>query len=73
MRDYLTAENAKMLSDHAIVETQGFKIPLIGIPPAAMLEECGLCHDEFPLSQVQFTDGEMLCEKCRGEHKDGKN
>jgi len=27
-----------MLLDHAIVEREGFKVPLIGIPPSAMHE-----------------------------------
>lgn len=58
-----------MLKDHAIVETQGFKIPLIGIPPDAMLEECELCHDQFPLNKVELTDGQMLCAKCRSKIK----
>jgi hypothetical protein len=54
------------LKDHAIVEREGFKVPLLGIPPDAVLQECELCHNEFPLRDVEMTDfGQILCAKCR--------
>lgn len=41
-------------------------IPLIGIPPEATLQECALCHDQFPLQQIQFDEhGQPLCPRCR--------
>lgn len=28
------------------------------------LEECALCHDEFPVSQITFDGINWLCQKC---------
>jgi hypothetical protein len=55
-----------MLEDHAQVEREGFKVPPIGIPPDAVLQECDLCHASFPLREVEMNDaGQMLCKRCR--------
>ena len=55
-----------MITDHAIVEREGFKVPLIGIPPEAVLQECELCHEEKPMREIELSEsGQMLCEKCR--------
>ena len=52
--------------DHALVEREGFKVPLLGIPPDAVLQECELCHNEYPLRDVEMSDsGQILCNKCR--------
>ena len=54
-----------MLTDHAIVEREGFKVPLLGIPPDAVLQECDVCHDEFALRDVEMNDaGKCVCKKC---------
>ena len=54
------------LPDHAIIEREGYKVPLLGIPPSAVLQECDLCHDEFPLRDVEIGDaGQVLCLECR--------
>lgn len=54
------------LEDHANVERDGFKVPLLGIPPEAALQECELCYNEYPLRDVEMTDsGQILCRKCR--------
>ena len=53
-----------MLSDHATIEREGFTVPLIGIPPGAMLEECDCCHDDSPLSEMFICGGQVLCKKC---------
>ena len=30
------------------------------------LQECELCHDKFPIRDVEMTDsGQILCKKCR--------
>lgn len=48
------------------MEREGFKVPLIGVPPSAMLQECELCHDEKPLGEIELSEsGQMLCLKCR--------
>ena len=52
---------------HATVIRDGYEVPLIGVPPEAVLEKCDLCGDEFPQLQVSFENGQMLCEKCRKE------
>lgn len=56
------------MSQWATVKREGFEIPLIGIPKAAVLEECELCHDEFPLGEVEFNGIQMLCVKCRKQN-----
>lgn len=54
-----------MLEDHAIVQREGFRVPLIGILPTAVLETCDLCGDQFPLGRVMLCGSQMLCDKCR--------
>ena len=55
-----------MIDDHAIIEREGFKVPLIGISPDAVLQECELCHHEFGLREIEMSEsGQMLCQKCR--------
>jgi hypothetical protein len=35
----------------------------------AVLQECELCHDAFPLRDVEMSaTGQLLCRKCRGVH-----
>ena len=61
-----TTNKNMALKDHAIVEREGFKVPLLGIPPDAVLQECELCHTEYPLRDVEMSDsGQILCKKCR--------
>lgn len=61
------------LEDHAKVERDGFKVPLLGIPPEAVLQECELCHNEYPLRDVEMTiTGQVLCTKCRVEMPNGE-
>ncbi len=51
------------LKDH---EREGFKVPLLGIPPDAVLQECEVCQNEYSLRDVEMTDsGQILCKKCR--------
>lgn len=54
-----------MSEKYAMVEREGFRVPLIGIAPAAVLQECDGCHDEFPMKDVEFSGSQMLCPKCR--------
>lgn len=55
-----------MIDDHAQVERDGFKVPLIGIAPEAVLQECELCHEQKPIREIELAEsGQMLCEKCR--------
>ena len=55
-----------MIEDHAIVEREGFKVPLIGIPPGALEEECDCCGVIFPLQQLEIqSENQLLCNKCR--------
>jgi formylmethanofuran dehydrogenase subunit E len=55
-----------MISDHAIIKREGFKVPLIGVPPESVLQECDLCHEEKPIREVALQEnGQMLCVKCR--------
>ena len=57
---------------HAEVKISGMTIPLIGIPPEAMLEECDDCHDLFGLSDVVVgEDGRIRCGKCKTTQRKG--
>lgn len=50
---------------HATVERDGFRVPLIGIPQNAVLQECDLCHEERPMSEIELVGSQALCKKCR--------
>ncbi len=54
---------------HAQVQIGEFKVPLIGIPPSAVLESCDCCHDDIGLSEAVFTGSQVLCPKCCEEPK----
>ncbi len=56
-----------MICDHAIIEKDGYKVPLIGIPPASVLETYDLCRDIFPLREIELQqNGQQLCKRCAG-------
>ncbi len=51
---------------HAIVQRDGYLVPLIGIPADAVLEECADCHDVFPLDKITMDAfGNPQCPKCK--------
>lgn len=50
---------------HAMVKREGFRVPLLGIPPSAVLQECDLCHDEFALRDVEICGSQVFCFRCR--------
>lgn len=53
--------------EHAEITIGEYKIPLIGIPKDAAMEECDLCHEIEPLQEVIITEcGQILCRKCYG-------
>ena len=52
---------------HATVRVSGYEVPMVGVPPSAMLQECCLCHDLFPLGDVEWDGRQALCRKCRKE------
>jgi len=55
---------------HATVARDGFDVPLIGIPVEAVLDECQLCGDVYPIRELAFSPaGQLLCSKCRKNHK----
>ena len=55
-----------MSDDHAIVEREGYRVPLIGVPADAVLEHCDLCGDVFPLRTIELSgSGQWLCLRCR--------
>ena len=49
---------------HAEVKVSGYTVPLIGVPPTAMLEECDLCHDYLSLQSISYNGKQFLCTKC---------
>jgi len=49
---------------HATVQRDGYEVPLIGVPPSAVLETCDCCHEEVGLSQAVITGKQTLCQKC---------
>ena len=41
---------------------------LESLVPDAVLQECELCHNEYPIRDVEMTIcGQILCVKCRSE------
>lgn len=60
-----TGPAAKAYSDLAakLAETEAVRPTLREIE--AVLEECDLCHDKFPLSQVVAWGRQILCRKCK--------
>lgn len=64
----LKARAAERLSreiSHAIIRLGEYTVPLIGIAPVEVLEQCDLCHDLFSIQQIQLTGTQFLCPKCR--------
>ena len=49
---------------HAMVQREGYSVPLIGIPPDAVLEKCDCCHEQLGLSKLKWDGKQMLCAKC---------
>lgn len=54
---------------HAVVQRDGYAVPLIGIPPTSVLETCDVCGDEIGLSDAEINEAgnQILCPKCRRE------
>ena len=52
--------------NHAVVRVGEYQIPLIGIPPSATEYECDLCHDVFPIEEIELNKegNQFLCKKC---------
>lgn len=42
-----------------------FKVPLLGIPESAVLDDCDLCHDTWPIRELHWVGPKLLCRKCR--------
>jgi len=49
---------------HAMVVRDGYEVPLIGIPPSAVMETCERCGVEIGLSKSVFDGREVLCPDC---------
>lgn len=58
---------------HAMVQREGFNVPLIGIPADAVLDECDCCHELLGLSDLTWTGRQMLCVKCAADGQDQKS
>lgn len=52
---------------HAKIKIGEYEIPLIGIAPVEVLEECDLCHDLFSIQIIELTNKQFLCPKCKNE------
>jgi hypothetical protein len=59
-----------MIADHAIVEREGFKVPLIGVPADAVLETCDCCGDIIGLTDAVVGDGGVYCRRCASTDAD---
>ena len=51
----------------AVVPLGEYNVPLIGIPPSAVLETCDLCGCFCHLSEIEFNfaGNQWLCPRCR--------
>ena len=58
---------------HATVQRDGFVVPLIGIAPDAVLQDCDCCGDTFPIREVEWSGKQMLCPKCRKQSYEETN
>jgi formylmethanofuran dehydrogenase subunit E len=56
----------RVVSQHAMVVKDGYTVPLIGIPPSAVMETCDCCHEEYGMSELTWSGQQMLCKKCAG-------
>lgn len=54
-------------SKYATVIRDGYEVPLIGIPPEAVLDECDCCGDTIGISKAVFTGNQILCPKCAAD------
>ena len=54
------------VSRHAMIVKDGYRVPLIGVPPDAVLETCDCCGYEHPVAEMRWTGNQMLCKKCDG-------
>ncbi len=50
---------------HAEIKVSVYKIPLIGIPAEASIEECDLCHTLKGLTDIEYKGVQFLCSKCQ--------
>ena len=50
---------------HALVQTGGYSLPLIGLPEDCTLETCDGCHKRFNVRQITYgLTGRFLCTRC---------
>lgn len=49
---------------YATVIKDGYEVPLIGIPPEAVLETCDHCGAVIEMRKATFNGKETLCDKC---------
>lgn len=54
-----------MEAKHAMVLKDGFNVPLIGVPPTAVLETCDVCGNEYSIRDLSWNGKQMECAKCR--------
>lgn len=48
----------------AIVNKDGYNVPLIGVPADAVQETCDLCHDTIPMREAVVTGTGVMCKTC---------
>lgn len=54
----------RVVRRHATVVKDGYEVPLIGIPPDAVLETCDLCGNQYGMAELVLSGTQMLCKKC---------
>lgn len=58
------------MSNHAMVQRDGFMVPLIGVPESAVLETCDLCGDTIGLTGAVMNGSQVICQKCDSPNKE---
>jgi len=53
------------MSEHAMVNRDGYKVPLIGIPPEAVEEVCDCCGQTIQITDTAYVNGMMICIQCQ--------
>lgn len=52
------------MQKHAKIQVGEYEVPLLFVPPSAVMEECDRCHDLFQFQKITLTKKLFLCPKC---------
>jgi len=65
--------NEKSLNSLVFMDKQGLARHLANLTGITKTGECGVCHNEFPESELFPYDDKFLCESCLKEAEEAEN